>query len=321
MWGPVGGRDDLDLQLRRTVDPPSVQLFWIGATTVSAGELPGSVTLAGAAPAGGATVTFTSSNPAVVPAPSALTIPAGGYTAPITAHINAVPASTAVTLTARLNGVSYPLALTVKPPPTLLAPANGASFAPGAAVRFDWTDEVIGSELQVSTSPNFATTVVYQFFYATSEYTTTSLPNGTLYWRVRGDDDGYRPGPWSSTGTLTVGAGGSTPTPTPTPNPTPTAPPTSLGATTLSAPSSGAKVDQGKSVMFSWSAVSGAGSYELQIDNSSGFTVPLVLSQTTSGTQFSTSSLKRASLSWRVRAVSSAGNAGAWSTVRSLTIK
>ena len=84
---------------------------------------------------------------------------------------------------------------------------------------------------------------------------------------------------------------------------------------------SGARVNAGSSTKFSWSAVSGAQSYQLQVDNSTSFTVPLVLAQTVAGTQFSTSSLAKADLSWRVRAVDAAGNPGAWSSTRSLTAK
>jgi hypothetical protein len=39
------------------------------------------------------------------------------------------------------------------------------------------------------------------------------------------------------------------------------------------------------------------------------------------GTQFSTSALPRGGLSWRVRAVNSAGTAGAWSAVRIVTVR
>ena len=76
----------------------------------------------------------------------------------------------------------------------------------------------------------------------------------------------------------------------------------------------------GQSVTFSWSSVAGAASYELQVDDSTAFSAPLVLSRSVAGAQ-SSATLPKANLSWRVRAIDASGNPGAWSTVRSLEIK
>jgi len=194
------------------------------------------------------------------------------------------------------------------PAPTLLAPAAGASFAPGAPVRFDWTDEGVADELQVSTSPTFATLVTDQFLYQTSEYTTTSLPSGTtLYWRARAMDASFVGGAWSVTSSITITGS--------------VAPPPPLAAPSLSSPSSGSRVSAGKPVTFSWGGVSGAATYQLQVDDSSSFPAPLIVDQTVTGNQFTVSSLARGTRFWRVRAVDGAGNPGTWSTVRSLSVR
>jgi hypothetical protein len=72
-------------------------------------------------------------------------------------------------------------------------------------------------------------------------------------------------------------------------------------------------------VLLDWSDVSGAVSYQVQIDDSSGFSTPLVVDQPVTASQFSASTLAPQPHWWRVRGVNSAGTAGAWSTVRSLT--
>ena len=71
-------------------------------------------------------------------------------------------------------------------------------------MHFDWTQELTSSQVQVSRSPTFSSTVVDSFMYMSSELTTSSLPAGTLYWRARAFDDAFTPGPWSETRTLAV---------------------------------------------------------------------------------------------------------------------
>jgi hypothetical protein len=297
-----------------TVDPPSIRRIQIGSNSepvqLSGGQQPTTTLLLnGAAPAGGATITYSSSNPSLIPAPASVSLPAGGSTASFTLATSAVSAATTVTLTATWKSSSYSVAITLHPAPTLLAPAAGATFAPGDPVRFDWTDELVADEIQISTSPSFAAPLVSdQFLYQTSEYTTTSLPSGQLYWRARAMDADYVGGPWSATSTITITG--------------PTAPPPPLAAPALSSPANGGRVTAGGPVAFRWSGVSGAASYQLQVDDTSSFAAPLVVNQTVVGaTQFTVNSLAKGNRFWRVRALDSSGNPGVWSTVRSLTVK
>jgi hypothetical protein len=66
--------------------------------------------------------------------------------------------------------------------------------------------------------------------------------------------------------------------------------------------------------------VSDAASYELQVANNASFTPPLVLDRKVTGNQVNTSTLPVGSLFWRVRAMDSLGNPGAWSVTFQLTV-
>jgi hypothetical protein len=85
-------------------------------------------------------------------------------------------------------------------------------------------------------------------------------------------------------------------------------------------PANGATVTAGQQVAFFWQPVTGAASYELQVANSSAFTPPLVLDRKVTGNQVNTSKLPVGTLFWRVRAMDSLGNPGAWSITFQLTV-
>ncbi len=108
----------------------------------------------------------------------------------------------------------------------------------------------------------------------------------------------------------TTGGGAVPPTQTP-----PAAP-------TLLSPANGAQLPRNQSIPFSWNAVAGAATYEIQFDDSSSFTNPLVAAQTgltqTQSTQTFTSERR---FWWRVRARTAGGINSAWSSVRSFDIK
>jgi hypothetical protein len=106
--------------------------------------------------------------------------------------------------------------------------------------------------------------------------------------------------------------GGGTAPPTPTP----------LAAPSLLSPANNAKLPLNQSIPFSWSPVAGAATYEIQFDDSSSFSLPLVAQQTglaqTQTTQTFTSERR---FWWRVRARTAGQVNGAWSSVRSFDIK
>src|SRR5206468_3901432 len=72
-------------------------------------------------------------------------------------------------------------------------------------------------------------------------------------------------------------------------------------------------------VTFDWTDVANAASYEIQIANSSAFTLPLTLSQTVTVSQATISGLPAQRLFWRVRASNSVGVFGPFSASRRFT--
>ena len=104
-----------------TLNPASV----IGGTQSSTGT----VTLSGAAPAGGATVALSSSNGAAR-VPSSVTVVAGATSATFTVSSSAVAASTTVTISAAYGGVTRSASLTVAPVPPPPATLSSLTLNP-----------------------------------------------------------------------------------------------------------------------------------------------------------------------------------------------
>ena len=113
----------------------------------------------------------------------------------------------------------------------------------------------------------------------------------------------------SRTTTLTV-------TPASTPPPPSTNP---LPAPSLVSPAADARFSPGASITFDWTDVSGAASYTIQIDDSDTFSSPLV-NQNTTVSQFTTT-LPTTRMWWRVRANSTSGTPGNWSSARRFEVK
>ena len=105
---------------------------------------------------------------------------------------------------------------------------------------------------------------------------------------------------WGDAFVAKVDVSGTAP-PQPPPPPPPAAP-------ALVSPADGAVAAQ--PVTFDWSDVAGAVSYTIQVDEISQFGAPLILSASTTASQFTTSSLPDGNWFWRVRAVNSAGTPG-----------
>ena len=72
-------------------------------------------------------------------------------------------------------------------------------------------------------------------------------------------------------------------------------------------------------ITFDWSETAGAVSYTIQIDDSSAFSAPLIRDQAAATSMYVISGLSPVPHFWRVRAVNTAGVAGAWSAVRTFT--
>jgi hypothetical protein len=116
----------LDFELSSSASAPvSLSSLSLNPTSVVGGvqSSTGTVTLTGAAPAGGASVTLSSSNTTVANVPSSVTVAAEATSATFTISTSPVAASTTVTISAAYSGATQSASLTVTPtpppPPTL----------------------------------------------------------------------------------------------------------------------------------------------------------------------------------------------------------
>jgi len=260
----------------------------------------GTLLFNGNAPSGTVVKLASSSPAASVPA----SVTAAGQLVSFSITTHQVTASTPVFLTATWRGKTVSAKMILQPPPALQVPAAGASFATGHVVIFRWhTPSGLSSELQVATNPAF-TNPVTDFNTDTSQaWALSSLPSGTLYWRVLGVDVYGAEGPSPAARTLTIKP--------------PSGP---LPAPVLRFPANGATVTAGQQVSFFWETVTGAASYQLEVATSSAFTKPLVLDKKVKTNQVNTKTLPTGTLFWRARALDSNGNPGTWAAPFQLTI-
>ena len=108
----------LDFELSSTPASVSLSSLSLNPTSVMGGNSStGTVTLSGAAPAGGAQVTLSSSNTAAARVPSSVTVAAGATSATFTVSTSAVATSTAVTISGTYGGATRSVSLTVMPAP------------------------------------------------------------------------------------------------------------------------------------------------------------------------------------------------------------
>jgi hypothetical protein len=99
-------------------------------------------------------------------------------------------------------------------------------------------------------------------------------------------------------------------------------PPGPLAAPSLVSPANNATLPLNQNITFTWNAVAGAATYQIQIDDSSSFSSPLVLSRTgLTQTQTTHTFTSERTFWWRVRGRTAGGTNGAWSTVRSFVIR
>jgi hypothetical protein len=94
-----------------------------------------------------------------------------------------------------------------------------------------------------------------------------------------------------------------------------------LPAPSLISPAADARFAPGANILFDWSDVAGAARYTIQIDDNNAFPSPMILQQTTTASQFSTSTLPTLTMWWRVQATDASGNPGSWSSARRFEVK
>ncbi len=183
--------------------------------------------------------------------------------------------------------------VTIPSAPALAAPSNGATgVSTSPALSWNASAGAANYTVQVSTNPNFSSTVVN----ATTASTTYSAPglagNTTYYWRVNAQNSAGTSG-WSAVWSFT------------------TVNSVSLAAPVLSSPANFA-INIPTSTTLTWNSVAGATSYEVQISTRSNFST-IIGSVNTPNTTATVSGLARnTNYYWRVRAVAGSTRS-AWS--------
>jgi hypothetical protein len=295
-----------------TVNPSTnvwVTSLSVNPTTVAAGtSSTATVVINAPAPSGGASVQLSSMSPASVP--STVIVPAGATSATFAVSTSSVGATTQAKLWAVLN-TTWGAVLTVTPgsgggAPTLsslsLSPTSvtgggtsqgtvaltAAAPSGGSVVTLASSNAAAATVPASVTVPAGSTSRTFTVTTQAVSSSTSSVITGTL---------GVSRG-----ATLAVNAGSSTPV-----------------APTLVNPGNGATV--ALPVTLDWSDVSGAASYQVQVDDSSSISSPYVVNQTVTTSQHTLTTLATRQYWWRVRGRNSAGTAGAWSAVRSFTLQ
>ncbi len=190
------------------------------------------------------------------------------------------------------------------PAPALGTPANQATgIAINPTLTWNAATGATSYSLQVSTDPNFGTTVANQATITGTSYAVSGLLNSTkYYWRVNAANSGGTSA-WSSAFSFT------------------TVPPPPPAAPTLSSPANGAT---GISVTPSliWNASTGATSYAVQVSTSSttwsGTSLKIDQKGVTNPSYQASGFSASTKYYWRVNATGPGGT-GAWSSVFSFT--
>jgi predicted phage tail protein len=183
--------------------------------------------------------------------------------------------------------------------PVLVAPADGIT-AKGTPT-YSWKAAAGAKYYQF----RYLTSPANELIYTSPEQTSTShkpptQAPGDYVWQVRARDLAGNWGAWSATRAITI---------------IPTVP----AAPKLSSPASGSSTSDTTPDLV-WNAVAYGNTYEIQIDDASGFGSPYFTYTGVSSTTYTTGLLDAGKWYWRVRAVNTLGQAGKWSSYRTLTI-
>ncbi len=192
----------------------------------------------------------------------------------------------AATLVSLAPGAAHAASLKA---PTGLSPTGTTS---SSTPTFTWSRVATATQydLQVDDDPGFTSPMVSTTTANNAFVPTVNLPDGTLYWEVRAVSASST-SPWANA-SATI---------SPTAAPTPLSP---IGGVLLSQPDS--------PPLFTWSPVTGAVGYEVQVDSSGSWVSPATY--TTAGTSYFVNSPQApGTWFWRVRANRGNGLFTGWS--------
>ncbi|MCA9913457.1 MAG: S8 family serine peptidase, partial [Anaerolineae bacterium] len=187
------------------------------------------------------------------------------------------------------------------PAPRLVSPTNN-SLSASATVPLEWlpVDDApnpVSYEIEVSQYANFRV-IDYSNITTSTTDTTSTLPDGVYYWRVRTLNYLGVGSSWSARWRFTVDT-------------------TAPDAPDLRSPADGSQVTNTRTP-FTWFPVAGAVRYEVQLSTSNP---PLDTVKIPAARSYRpTSPLLYTDYFWRVRAIDAAGNVSAWSSVFTVEI-
>ncbi len=297
------------LTIRPGSTAPTLLGFSVSPTDIVSGaSTQGIVQLVTTAPAGGGVVTLTSSNPALLQVPPTVTVAAGNNSTSFAITTTATATFTTVQVDASAGGVTRSAFVNLAAGPTAptlvslaISPASvtGGTSATGT-VALSSAAPAGGVSITLATgNPSTAqvppvVTVAAGQTQASFTVTTSAVSASTPVTITAFSASTTK----SATVTVTSGS-------------------TTLGTPTLLSPANAATAAQ--PITLDWSDVPNAASYEIQIDDSSTFSAPLVQTLTSTASQTTVSGLATVQHFWRVRAKDTSGVAGSFSATRSFT--
>jgi len=180
--------------------------------------------------------------------------------------------------------------------PVLVAPTNGI-LTKDTTPTFDWDASTGGPsyyQFQVDNDPGFGTPEInLNVFHPTTQYTPgVDLAYGTYYWRVRAFDMVDNPSAWSTVWSVNIVECHSP------------------GVVSLITPADTGTVGD-NTPFLDWNPASYANEYQIQLDNNSNFSSPII-DTTTASTFYTAPSLGDGTYYWRVRGLNTITPCNEW---------
>jgi len=294
---------------------PALSSLSVSPTSVTAGgSATGTVRLASAAPPNGVAINLASNQPNSASVPLSVTVPSGATSATFAVSTFAAGGNTTVQLSAAMDNQFQFAAIGVTTGPPPAASLSAVSVSPSSVTggssstgTVTLTAAAPSGGAVVSLSDNSAAasvpaSVTVPAGASSASFTVTTSSVST-----------------AATATISAVYNSVTRSAALTVNPPAAPPPPAPAAPTLLSPADAA-TGVPQPAALDWSDVSGATSYEVQVDDSSTMAAPYVANPTTTASQVTLASgLASQTLWWRVRARNASGVFGPFSAARRFT--